>query len=140
MASIPLISVLAPWQRSLLTWLGYDFSRAPANAEPELIWTNLPASWGVFVLIAVVAAILYVVYSVYRREQDSCPTGVKALLATLRAGVVILLTAIFLGPALVYEQNRTIQPPIIVARDSSRSMDTATVTPTRPRPKSPRRP
>lgn len=123
--TFPLISTLAPWQRSLLQWLGYDFSRSPENAKPELLWTNLPASWGVFVLIAVLAAILYAVFSVYRREQDTCPAPVKLLLAALRAGVVLLLTCIFLGPALVYLQNRTIQPTIVVARDSSQSMNTA---------------
>ena len=120
-----ILSTLAPWQRTLLIWLGYDFSQAPDNAEPELIWTNVPASWGVFVLLAVLAAVLYAVFSIYRREQSTCPTWVKMLLATLRAGVVLLLTCIFLGPALVYLQNRTIQPPIVLARDSSRSMDTA---------------
>ncbi len=119
-----LVLALAPWQRSLLTWLGYDFSRSPADAQPELLWTNLPASWGVFVLLAVVAAVLYAVYSVYRREQDTCPPWVKMLLASLRAGVVLLLTCIFLGPALVYQQTRTIQPAIVLARDASQSMNT----------------
>ena len=124
-SSGPCLSALAPWQRSLLQWLGYDFSRSPENAQPELLWTNLPASWGVFVLIAVVVAVLYAVFSVYRREQTTCPPAVKLLLGTLRAGVVLLLTCIFLGPALVYLQNRTIQPSIVLARDASQSMNTA---------------
>jgi hypothetical protein len=38
---------------------------------------------------------------------------------------VLLLVCIFLGPALVYLQNRTIQPTIVLARDSSLSMNTA---------------
>ena len=105
---------LAPWQQTLLTWLGYDFSDS-AGGRPELIWTNRPDSWGVFVLIAVVAGMLYAVFSIYRRELDTCPRWVKILLACLRAGVVLLLACIFLGPALVYLQNRTIQPTIVVA-------------------------
>jgi hypothetical protein len=108
-----------------LTWLGHDFAQSPPDAKPELLWTNLPASWGVFVLIGVVAAVLYAVYSIYRREMDSCPLLVKMILATLRMGVVLLLTCIFLGPALVYLQNRTIQPTIVLARDASQSMNTA---------------
>jgi len=120
-----ILSAIAPWQRTLLEWLGYDFSRSPENAQPELLWTNLPASWGVFVLIAVVAAILYAVFSVYRREMDTCPMWVRMLLATLRAGVVLLLTCIFLGPALVYLTSRSIQPTIVFARDASQSMNTA---------------
>ncbi|HEX5103251.1 MAG TPA: VWA domain-containing protein [Pirellulaceae bacterium] len=122
--SFNLLAELAPWQQSLLTWLGYDFSDVPTNARPELIWTNRPDSWGVFVLIAVVAGVLYAVFSIYRRELDTCPRSVKLLLAALRAGVVLLLACIFLGPALVYLKNRTIQPTIVLARDSSQSMNT----------------
>src|SRR5262249_40584266 len=118
------LAALEPWQRTLLVWLGHDFAHSPADAKPELLWTNLPASWGVFVLIGVVAAVLYAVYSIYRREMDSCPLWVKMVLATLRAGVVLLLTCIFLGPALVYLQNRTVQPTIVLARDASQSMNT----------------
>ena len=110
--TIPLFASLAPWQHSLLEWIGVDFSRSPENAEAELLWTNLPASWGVFVLIAIVGAVLYAVFWLYRRELDSAPPAVKLLLAGLRAGVVLLLALIFLGPALVYLQHRTIRPKI----------------------------
>ena len=120
---IQLLAELAPWQQTLLTWLGYDFSDS-AGGRPELIWTNRPDSWGVFVLIAVVAAVIYAVFAIYRRELDTCPRSVKVALAFLRAGVVLLLACIFLGPALVYLQNRTIQPTIVVARDASLSMET----------------
>jgi len=121
----PITAALSPWQRSLLDWLGVDFSRSPEQSEAELLWTNLPASWGVFVLIALVAAVLYAVYSLYHRELDSCPPWAKAVLASLRAGVVLLLALILLGPAIVYLQHRTIQPTIVLARDASQSMNTA---------------
>ena len=107
-------AVLSSWQRSLLQWLGCDFTDAPANAKAELLWTNLPASWGVFVLLAVVAAIVYAIFAIYRRELDSCPNWAKILLAMLRAGAVLLLACIFLGPAVVYLQNRTVQPTIVI--------------------------
>lgn len=122
-SDLNILAALAPWQQTLLTWLGYDFSDS-AGGRPELIWTNRPDSWGVFVLIAVVAGVLYAVFSIYRRELDTCPRGIKILLACLRAGVVLLLACIFLGPALVYLQNRTIQPTIVLARDASLSMET----------------
>ena len=75
--------------------------------------------------VAVVAAIVYAVFIIYRRELDSCPSWAKILLATLRAGAVLLLACIFLGPAVVYLQNRTVQPTIVLARDASQSMNTA---------------
>ncbi len=120
----PFLADLAPWQRTLLTWLGYDFSTSAPDARPELVWTNLPASWGVFVLIAVVAAVIWAVYSVYRREIDTCPNWVKLVLATLRTAAVLLLVVIFLGPALVELRERTIQPSLVVLRDASQSMNT----------------
>jgi uncharacterized membrane protein len=120
-----ILAELAPWQHSLLRWLGHDFSNTPPDAQLEMQWTNLPASWGVFVLIAVVAAVLWGVYAIYRREIDTCPAWAKLLLATLRAGVVLLLVCIFLGPALSYLQFRTIQPTIVVLRDASQSMNSA---------------
>jgi hypothetical protein len=116
---------LSPWQQSLLEWLGYDFSRSTAGERPELLWTNKPESWGVFLLIAVVAAVIYAVFFLYRRELDSCPRWGKLLLAGLRTGVVLLLVVIFLGPALVYLQNRTLQRNILLVRDASQSMNTA---------------
>jgi hypothetical protein len=41
----------------------------------------------VFVLIAVVAGVIWAIYSVYRREIDTCPVWVKIVLATLRTAV-----------------------------------------------------
>jgi hypothetical protein len=64
------------------------------------------------------------VYSIYRREIETCPAWIKMLLASLRTAVVLLLVCIFLGPALVYLQHRTIQRSIIVLRDASQSMNT----------------
>jgi hypothetical protein len=121
----PLLSTaLSPWSQRLLEWLGYDFSHIPPGAKTELIWSNLPASWGVFVLIAIVAATIYGVFWLYRRELDTCPRWGKLVLAALRCGVVLLLTLIFLGPALVSLTTVTIEPTLIVARDASQSMNT----------------
>ena len=78
-----------------------------------------------FVLIAGVAIAIYVVYSIYGREASVCPPWARRLLASLRAAVVLLLAAIFLGPSLVYLQTRTLQPTIVLARDASLSMLTA---------------
>lgn len=119
------LAALWPWQRSLLQWLGCDLADSSSGARAELLWANLPSSWGVFVLLAVVAASLYAVFALYRREMESCPLWAKSVLATLRAGVVLLLVCIFLGPAIVYLQNRTIQPTVVLARDASQSMNTA---------------
>ena len=110
--------------RGLLWLLGYEQGQSAGSGRPVLELTNEPTSWGVFLLIAVVAAVLWGVFWLYRREIDVCPLWVKMLLAGLRTGVVLLLVIIFLGPALVYLQNRTIQPTLILARDASQSMNT----------------
>jgi hypothetical protein len=114
-----------PWWHRLLQILGHDFRDVAPGEKIEFQWTNMPTSAGVFVLIAVVLAILYAVFFIYRRELDTCPRWAKMLLAGLRCGVVLLLTVIFLGPALVVVKQRTIKPTLILARDSSQSMSTA---------------
>jgi von Willebrand factor type A domain len=96
-----------------------------AGSRVELVWTNLPASWGVFVLIGVVVAMVYAVFALYRRELQRCPLWAKMVLALLRTGVFLLLAGIFLGPAVVSLQTRKVEPTIVVLRDASQSMNTA---------------
>lgn len=113
-----------PWLDAVLRFVGVDRSDVPEGARPELLLTNMPSSWGVFVLIAVVAVVLYLVFWLYRRELDTCPTWVKLLLGCLRAAVLLLLVLVFINPAIVYLRNRTMLPTLVVARDASQSMNT----------------
>ena len=106
----------------LLTILGFDPERIPDGAETDFIFTRAPQSWGVFVLLAVVAAIIYGVVFLYRRETDTAPRGAKLLLATIRAAVVIVLALVLIGPALAISQRRTVQPYVLVLLDESQSM------------------
>jgi von Willebrand factor type A domain len=108
----------------LLRLLGFDTDRIPENADVSLTWTNLPQSWQVFVLIAAVLGMLYVVGWLYARETDTASRRVKAVLAGLRIAVVLVLLAVFLGPAITYSQKRTIPAQILVLRDASQSMAT----------------
>lgn len=114
-----------PWWHRLLQFLGHDFRDVAPGEKIEFQWTNMPASAGVFVLIGVVIAVMYAVFYVYRRELDTCPRWVKFVLAGLRSAVVLLLTVVFLGPALVVVKERTIKPTLVLARDASQSMSTA---------------
>ncbi|QDU30970.1 hypothetical protein ETAA8_61230 [Anatilimnocola aggregata] len=113
------------WWQSLLKLLGHDFKDVAPGEKIEFQWTNMPTSAGVFLLIAVICALVYAVFFLYRRELDTCPRWVKTILAVLRTGVVLLLTIIFLGPSLVVVKQRTIKPALVVARDASQSMITA---------------
>jgi hypothetical protein len=108
----------------LLRLLGFDTDRIPENADVSMTWTNLPQSWQVFVLIAAVLGMLYVVGWLYSRETETASPRVKAVLAGLRIAVVLVLLAVFLGPAITYSQKRTIPAQILVLRDASQSMAT----------------
>ena len=67
-----------------LEWLlGLDTSSIPEDAQIETTFTNLPHSWQVFVLIAVVGALAYFVYWLYRREMATCPIWAKRVLAAV---------------------------------------------------------
>jgi hypothetical protein len=102
-------------------------SSSGSDAPAELVWTNLPASWGVFVFLAAVTAVVYAVFALYRRELTSCPNWAKSVLAALRAASILVLVTILLGPAIVHVQERTLEPTLVLLRDASQSMNTVDV-------------
>ncbi|MFK7766562.1 MAG: hypothetical protein AB8B55_05025 [Mariniblastus sp.] len=108
-------------KNTFLEWaLGEDPERA---GTPQLQWANMPESWGVFVLIAAVAAIAFSVFWMYRREIGTCPRWAKIVMACLRLSVLLLLIAMFLKPSVFYQQVNEIKPTIAMLRDSSLSFD-----------------
>ena len=105
----------------LLEWLvGADPDRA---GTPRLQWSNMPESWGVFVLVAILAAVVFGVFWMYRREINTCPMPVKLAMAGLRLSVLLLLIMMFLKPSVFYQQVNEIKPTIAMLRDSSLSLD-----------------
>jgi len=104
---------------SFWTWLLGD--QQTREGIPQLQWANMPESWGVFVLIALVAAIAALVFWLYLREINTCPRPLKILLACLRFTVLLLLVLMFLQPSVVYKQVTTIKPNIALLRDGSLS-------------------
>ena len=108
-------------QNKFLEWaVGSD---PDASGTPKLQWANLPESWGVFVLIAIVAAVIFGVFWMYRREISTCPMPVKLAMAGLRLAVLLLLIAMYLKPSVFYQQVNEIKPTIAWLRDSSLSFD-----------------
>ena len=103
-------------------WLRWIVGTDPDQAgTPKLQWLNLPESWGVFVLIAIVAALVAAVFWLYRNEQNTCPKPIKQLMAGLRLAVLLLLVAMYLKPSIFYQQVNEIKPTITVLRDRSLS-------------------
>lgn len=106
---------------SWLTWLlGDDPNRA---GTPRLQWGNMPESWGVFVLLAVVGLIVFAVVWLYLNEIKRCPTPVRIVMSVLRLLVVLLLIVLFLDPKVFYQQVNEIKPTIAMIRDRSLSID-----------------
>lgn len=107
-------------QRNLLQSI---VGRNPQQAgDLKLQWANFPESWGVFVLIAIVAAVVFGVFWLYRREINTCPPTVKWGLAGLRLSVLLLLIALFLKPSIFYQQVTQLKPNIVLLRDNSLSL------------------
>ena len=92
--------------RDLLHWFGFDQESIPEDADVSFNFANLPESWRVFVFLAVIVLIGWVVYKVYQKENDSCPKGIKRLLFFLRLSVCLVLGVIFLEPSVTYTQSR----------------------------------
>lgn len=106
-------------QNSLMQWLLGGADRA---GTPELHWTNLPESWGVFVLLAGAAVVIAGVSWLYRHEAEVCPRIVRRILAGVRLVVLLLLLVMFLQPTVTFKQVRTTKPTIALLRDASMSM------------------
>jgi len=107
------------------TWLkifGFDLSRIPQGADTEFVWTHAPTSWGVFVLLGVVAGLLHLAWWLYRREMAVCPRGIKVFLAVVRIAVLLVLAVVFMGPALAVSVTRTLEPYVVLLLDDSLSM------------------
>ena len=108
-------------QNRFLEWvIGSD---PDATGTPKLLWANFPESWGVFVLIAIVAAVIFGVFWMYRREINTCPMPIKLLMAGLRLAVLLMLIGMYLKPSIFYQQVNEIKPTIAWLRDSSLSFD-----------------
>lgn len=87
-------------------------------------FANMPESWGVFVLLAVVVLMAWFVLRTYRRESASCPRWAKNFLATLRLLVCAALLLIFLEPSLSYTKFHSLRPVLALLRDTSESINT----------------
>lgn len=108
-------------ENRLLVWIiGNDPTK---SGDPKLQWANLPESWGVFLLLAAIAAVSFGVFWLYRREINTCPMPLKMLLGGLRLTVLLMLIAMFLKPSVFYQQVTEIKPTLAMLRDSSLSLD-----------------
>jgi hypothetical protein len=108
-----------------LPWLtGVEAEKIPADAKIEFGFTNMPQSWGVFVLIGIVVVGAVAIVALYRREIDTCPPFVKTILSIARVLVLLVLVGVYLGPALKYSTTRTREPFVALMRDASQSMNT----------------
>ena len=104
---------------TFLTWLLGD--QQTREGIPQLQWVGMPESWGVFVLLGLIALIATFVFWFYNREIDTCPKPIKILLAVLRFAVLFLLVLLFLRPSVVFKQVNVIKPNIALLRDNSLS-------------------
>jgi len=94
-----------------------------ASGTPRIQWANLPESWGVFVLIIAIVAIVFGVFWMYRREISTCPMPIKMLMGFLRLAVLLMLLVMYLEPSVFYQKVNLIKPTVALLRDSSLSFD-----------------
>lgn len=104
---------------SFLNWL---VARPESDGEVQLQWLNLPTSWGVFVLLLLVVAVIVIVYRLYGRENVNGPFWMRPLLLTLRLLTLFFLLLLFLQPSISLLNRIQLRPSIAVARDASASM------------------
>ena len=108
----------------LLRLLGIDPAVVPPDLEatPVLTNANLLASWRACVFVGVVAALVWVVFWLYRHELLTCPRRMRLILAVIRSAVLLVLAAVLLGPALAISVRQQLRPHVLVMLDASASM------------------
>ena len=104
---------------SFLNWL---VGRPESDGQVQLQWLNLPSSWGVFVALAIVIAVVFVVFRLYQRENINGPLWLRPTLLTLRLLTLLFLLLLYLQPSISLVNSVRLRPPIALARDASASM------------------
>lgn len=104
---------------SFLNWL---VGRPESDGQVQLQWLNLPSSWGVFLALAIVIAVVFVVFRLYQRENVNGPLWLRPTLLTLRLLTLLFLLLLYLQPSISLVNSVRLRPPIALARDASASM------------------
>ncbi len=107
----------------VLQWLGFDKESVPKDAEVSFSFANFPDSWRVFVLLALILSVGWMIYKIYQKENTSCPRGIRRLLFFFRFSLCLILVVVFLEPSVVYTQSRSLRPIVRIIRDASQSMN-----------------
>jgi uncharacterized membrane protein len=102
-----------------MNWL---VGRPESDGEVQLQWLNLPSSWGVFLAVAILAAVVVFVFRLYQREHVNGPKWMRPVLLTLRLLTLLFLLLLYLQPSITLINSVRLRPPIAIARDASASM------------------
>jgi hypothetical protein len=83
------------------------------------IWHD---GWGLLFTLVALAAIIWLVFWLYRREGRTASLGKKIFLAVVRTVALLLALFMFLEPTLVVSKLRETLSPVIVLLDTSESI------------------
>lgn len=108
--------------RFLLTFLGAGDQGLPEDAQIQWLLTTPPTSWRAVLAVVALAGILWYVFRLYLRTRQALSFRYAILLAGLRAGALLMIAAMCLGPAVQVIRFRDQAPALIVLVDESRSM------------------
>jgi len=101
---------------SFLNWL---VDRPESEGEVLLRWLNMPTSWGVFLLLAVVLAVVAGVIYMYRKERVQGGPVLRGTLITLRFLTLLFLLGLFLQPSISLRNKVILKPATGIGRDAS---------------------
>ncbi len=90
------------------------------ETRDDLRFLSAPDAW--VVVLVIIPAIAFAVWSVYRRERGRSTPRVRAVLGALRACTLLTLVAILFQPVLVSTVVRVIKPRLVLLVDDSASM------------------
>ncbi|HOB73357.1 MAG TPA: hypothetical protein PKG54_02425 [Phycisphaerae bacterium] len=91
--------------------------------ERRLEFARLPGGWAAVGLFVMLIGLLYLVFFLYRREERAGASwSRRMMLASLRAGAILVLAAVWLEPVLATYIHRRVESLTLLLVDASASM------------------
>jgi hypothetical protein len=105
---------------------------AAEQIERRLEFAHVPQGWVAVGAIVLLAALIWLIIFLYRRERRAGTTlRQRMLLSGLRCAVIVLLAVVWLQPVLARYMHRQLESVTLVLVDSSASMSVADTYPDR---------
>jgi hypothetical protein len=111
------------WWDATVKWLlNFDYDKIDPTDIVKFKLLGQPQGWGLLLTILAVAGMVWLTFSLYRREGKTASTRKRMTLAVIRTLIILLALVLFFEPTLLVSKLRETLSPVIVMVDTTESM------------------